>query len=131
MGFRASDKPAGHRYDFLEQTDLVEQVWAALDLSAGGDLVVHDYAVTVAQELLARRVPLDRIAWLNGGVYPDLHRPTPAQELLTSPGAAELAALLTPEQIAARLKEVLHQPVPSQIVDDLAAALAGFFATKP
>jgi hypothetical protein len=44
-------------------------------------LVAHDYAVTVVQELLARRdegavpVTLRAVYLLNGGLYPDLHRP--------------------------------------------------------
>ena len=47
--------------------------------------------VSVAQELLARRgrgalaVELDGVHLLNGGVYPDLHRPQPVQTALLDP----------------------------------------------
>ena len=53
LGFGASDKPADHDYSLLEQADLVEALWAqeGVDETA---LVAHDYAVSVAQELLAR-----------------------------------------------------------------------------
>jgi len=124
LGFGDSDKPAGHPYRLGEQADLVQEAWAALAFPAGGALVVHDYAVSVAQELLARGVPFDRIAWLNGGVYPDLHRPTPGQAALASPDGAELAALATPAMVADTLRSILHRPVPEEIVADLADAAA-------
>ncbi|MEU5879017.1 alpha/beta hydrolase [Spirillospora sp. NPDC047279] len=124
LGFGDSDKPAGHRYDLFEQADLVEEAWRAVEFPAGGALVAHDYGVTVAQELLARGVPLERVAWLNGGVYPDLHRPVPAQEALAGPGGAELAAVLTPDMLADALRPLLHRPVPDEIVNDLANAAA-------
>ena len=46
-------------------------------------LVAHDYAVSVTQELLARRaegalgVELQAVHLLNGGLYPDLYRAQP------------------------------------------------------
>ena len=51
----------------------------------------HDYAVSVTQELLARApkgrsaVELERVHLLNGGLYPDLHRPQPTQTALLDP----------------------------------------------
>lgn len=99
-GFGASDKPAGHAYSIAGATDAVEALWAAagVDLTT---LVVHDYSVSVGQELLARRaegrlaVELRGVVWMNGGLYPDLHRPTPGQALLLDPehGAAVAAAV--------------------------------------
>ena len=104
LGFGASDKPVDHDYALQEQADLVEALWERADV--GSTVVVaHDYAVSVAQELLARRaegalaVDLAAVHLLNGGLYPDLHRPQPVQ-----------AALLDPEQgpqISASLTEEL------------------------
>src|SRR5438105_15957794 len=54
LGFGASDKPAEHDYSLHEQADLVEALWAREGIEATV-LVVHDYAVSVGQELLARR----------------------------------------------------------------------------
>ena len=54
-------------------------------------LVGHDYAVSVVQELLARRadgalaVDLEAVHLLNGGLYPDVHRPQPIQLALLDP----------------------------------------------
>jgi pimeloyl-ACP methyl ester carboxylesterase len=90
LGFGASDKPRDHTYSLHEQADLVEAVWASRRVAATV-LVAHDYGVSVAQELLARRaegrhgVDLRALHLLNGGVYPDLHRPQPTQLALLDP----------------------------------------------
>ncbi len=90
LGHGASDKPADHDYSILEQADLVEALWARerIDRTV---IVAHDYSVTVTQELLARRaenalnVELVAVHLLNGGLYPDLHRPQPVQTALADP----------------------------------------------
>ncbi|TML75809.1 MAG: alpha/beta fold hydrolase, partial [Actinobacteria bacterium] len=90
LGFGASDKPPDHEYSIHEQADLVEALWAR-EGTASTVLVAHDYGVSVAQELLARRaegalrVDLSSVHLLNGGLYPDLHRPEPAQMALLDP----------------------------------------------
>jgi pimeloyl-ACP methyl ester carboxylesterase len=107
LGFGASDKPGDHAYSLHEQADLVEALWAREGI-VSTVVVAHDYAVSVTQELLARRaegklaVDLVGVHLLNGGLYPDLHRPQPVQ-----------AALLDPEQgprISAALTEELFVP---------------------
>jgi pimeloyl-ACP methyl ester carboxylesterase len=114
LGYGASDKPRGHAYSLNEQADLIEAVWAGEGITRTR-LVAHDYAVSVAQELLARSasgdlaVAVERVDFLNGGLYPDLHRPEPVQ-----------TALLDPEQ----------GPAISEIVDEalLTGSLAPTFA---
>lgn len=123
LGFGDSDKPPGHNYSLFEQADLVEEVWHLLDLPVG-PLVAHDYGVTVAQELLARGSHVGRVAWLNGALYPALHRPTDVQHALLGPDGAALAAALTPELIAPGLRAVLGREVPDTVLDDLAEAAA-------
>jgi pimeloyl-ACP methyl ester carboxylesterase len=54
LGFGNSDKPKPHRYSLLEQADAVEAAWKHLGYERTA-LVAHDYGVSVAQELLARR----------------------------------------------------------------------------
>jgi pimeloyl-ACP methyl ester carboxylesterase len=103
LGFGASEKPADHDYTLHEQADLVEAVWA--HEGVGSTVVVaHDYAVSVTQELLARRkegalaVDLEAVHLLNGGLYPDLHRPQPTQTALLDPDQGpQLSALLNEE----------------------------------
>jgi pimeloyl-ACP methyl ester carboxylesterase len=90
LGFGASSKPLEHDYSLHEQADLVEALWQRESV-AKTIVVAHDYAVSVAQELLARRaegklgVELSAVCLLNGGLYPDLHRLQPTQELLLDP----------------------------------------------
>lgn len=96
-GFGASDKPHDHRYSIHAATDAVEAMWRASGVGSTL-LVAHDYGVSVGQELLARRtegalaVDLSGVVWMNGGLYPDLHRPTAGQQLLIDDDGAELAA---------------------------------------
>lgn len=103
LGFGASDKPADHDYSLHEQADLVEALWEREGV--GSTVVVaHDYAVSVTQELLARRsegalaVDLAGVHLLNGGLYPDLHRPEPVQTALLDPEQGpKIGAALTQE----------------------------------
>ncbi|MEA2334110.1 MAG: hypothetical protein QOG40_600 [Solirubrobacteraceae bacterium] len=114
LGFGASEKPAEHEYSLHEQADLVEALWAREGIEAT-ILVAHDYAVSVTQELLARRaegelaVDLLTVHLLNGGLYPDLHRRQPTQ-----------TALLDPEQ-GPRIGELMNQEL-------LVAGIAPTFA---
>lgn len=96
-GFGASAKRAGHRYSVHAAADAVEDLWRGCGVDRTV-LAAHDYSVSVTQELLARGHAPSTIAgvvWMNGGVYPDLHRPTVGQQLLLDPesGPALAAAL--------------------------------------
>jgi pimeloyl-ACP methyl ester carboxylesterase len=110
LGFGASDKPADHDYSLLEQADLVEALWAQEGITDTA-LVAHDYAVSVAQELLARRaegrlaVDLRSLTLMNGGIYPDLHRPQPIQEALLDPEQGpKIGPLVTEELFVSALR---------------------------
>jgi pimeloyl-ACP methyl ester carboxylesterase len=101
-GFGASAKPVDHPYSIHAAADATEAVWAHAGVTSTV-LMAHDYGVSVAQELLARQVdaPGDRpvavtgAVWSNGGLYPDLHRPTLGQQLLLDPDhGAEVAAAM-------------------------------------
>jgi pimeloyl-ACP methyl ester carboxylesterase len=82
LGFGASDKPRGHDYSIREQADIVERLHENLGVESTA-MVAHDYGVSVAQELLARDSKrFTAMTWLNGGIYPDLHRPITIQKLL-------------------------------------------------
>jgi len=104
LGFGASEKPVQHDYSIGEQADLLEALWGREQITATR-ILAHDYAVSVTQELLARRaagklaVELEAVFLLNGGLYPDVYRPQPGQ-----------LALLDPEQgpqISANINEEL------------------------
>lgn len=90
LGFGASQKPASHDYSISEQADLVEAMWEREGISSTS-VLAHDYAVSVVQELFARRaegalaIDLLGVHLLNGGLYPDVYRPQPGQLALLDP----------------------------------------------
>lgn len=109
LGFGDSDKPDDHEYSIHEQADLVEAIWSHHGVRATF-LAVHDYAVSVTEELLARRieerlsVDLLGAVFLNGGIYPDLHRALPAQEaLLDAERGPRIGQMVTEETFTASL----------------------------
>jgi pimeloyl-ACP methyl ester carboxylesterase len=89
LGFGDSAKPANHEYSLLEQADLQEALLEHLNIRQPVHLLAHDYGDSVAQELLARhyesRVELASCVFLNGGLFPETHRPVLMQKLLLSP----------------------------------------------
>ena len=106
-GFGASDKPLGHAWSIMSCADAVESLWADRGVRATV-LECHDYGVSPGQELLARRaegrlsVEITATIWHNGGLYPDLHRPTLGQQLLVDPDhGAEVAQAMTEELFTA------------------------------
>lgn len=107
LGFGASDKPRGHTYSILEQADIVEELWDRLGIAETA-LVAHDYGVSVGQELLARDADrIIRMAWMNGGLYPDLHRPIATQKLLHSPLGRFLAPVVSETTFAKAMRQIM------------------------
>jgi pimeloyl-ACP methyl ester carboxylesterase len=109
LGFGASAKPTDHAYSLHEQADIVQALWTRESISRTW-LIAHDYGVSVAQELLARRregaleTQLAAVLLLNGGLYPELHRPEPAQLALLDPEQGpKLSALLNAQLLTAAL----------------------------
>ncbi len=109
LGFGASEKPTAHSYSLHEQADLVEALWA-LEGITSTIIVAHDYAVSVAQELLARRaedrlrVDLAAVHLLNGALYPELAHLEPGQRALLDPDQGQqLSAAITEERFVMSL----------------------------
>jgi pimeloyl-ACP methyl ester carboxylesterase len=129
LGFGDSDKPADHTYDIVEQADFAVALWQAHGITRT-DLVVHDYGVSVAQEILARHaagrlsVEISSVTFMNGGIYPDLHRATPGQVMLLDPvQGPELANLVTGETFAQALRGTYaRQPTDAELADQWATA---------
>ena len=126
LGFGDSDKPADHAYSIHEQADLTERVWAlhGVDRTV---LLVHDYGVSVAQELLARQrdgalaVAIERTVFLNGGLYPELRRPQPGQLLLLDPeNGPKIGPLMNADTFGRSLLPTFspaHPPSPEDLAD--------------
>ncbi|HEV2815013.1 MAG TPA: alpha/beta hydrolase [Solirubrobacteraceae bacterium] len=117
LGFGDSDKPKPHRYSLLEQADAVEAVWKHLGVERTA-VVAHDYGVSVAQEVLARRddrdlpVEVTAAAFLNGGMIPSLHRPLTVQKLLAHRFTGPVLTRLVSERTFTRgLRRVIARPL--------------------
>jgi pimeloyl-ACP methyl ester carboxylesterase len=122
LGFGDSDKPTGHKYLLTEQASFVESAWAELGITTTA-LVAHDYGVSVGQELLARDSNrITRMAWLNGGLYPDLHRPIAIQKLLHSPVGPLLALAATERTFKATMRKILGRPVSDDVLHEMWAS---------
>lgn len=99
IGFGFSAKPLHYDYRIADQADLCEAFLRSESVS-DYHVLAHDYGDTVAQELLARQGAshagprLHSVALLNGGLFPEVHRPLFTQKLLASL-AGPLVARLT------------------------------------
>jgi len=104
LGFGLSAKPADHRYSIMEQADFQEAILEHAGVSEA-HLFVHDYGVTVAQELLARHnekvlsFSIKSIVFLNGGLFPEQHRARPIQKLGLTPLGPIMGALMSRERL--------------------------------
>ena len=127
LGFGDSAKPKGHRYSIAEQAELCE--WLMRREGAWDyHVLAHDYGDTVAQELLARqtdkrkpRPNLRSIVFLNGGLFPETHRPRLMQRLLASWLGPLIAALSTKSRFASNMKAIFgpNTPPSTQLIDGL------------
>ena len=94
IGFGFSAKPRPYPYAVADQADLQEALLERLGIGRV-HVLAHDYGDTVAQELLARHeerraqgqggLELESVCFLNGGLFPEAHRPTRAQRLMAGP----------------------------------------------
>jgi pimeloyl-ACP methyl ester carboxylesterase len=111
LGFGFSDKPAAHDYRIAEQADLHERLCELLAIGRV-HVLAHDYGDTVTQELLARalegscRVTIRSVCFLNGGLFPEVHRARPVQKLLAGPLGPWLSRLTNERSFARAFAKV-------------------------
>lgn len=142
LGYGSSDKPHPYTYSLMEQASLVQAVWVDLGIDRTA-LVAHDYGVSVAQELLCRDPRrIESMAWLNGGIFPDLHRPTDGQRFLSELSADLAEDFLTETAYRAALSVVSGRALPDHTVGEMwvdfsrsrgvrvAPALLGYMAER-
>jgi pimeloyl-ACP methyl ester carboxylesterase len=124
LGFGLSDKPAGFDYPITVQADLCQ---ALLEHHGVGEVHVlaHDYGDTVAQELLAReregKLSLGSVCFLNGGLFPEVHRALPVQKALALPVVGPLLGrAMNYRRFAASMRRVAgRRPPDEQDLQDL------------
>lgn len=104
LGFGFSDKPADHHYSIIEQADILLAYLTDQKISAF-HILAHDYGVSVAQEMLARHqektAAVLSVSFLNGGLYPEFHKPLLVQKLMLTPLGPLLAKFFTKKKLRA------------------------------
>ena len=113
IGFGFSDKPRAYDYSLVDQADLCEAVLRRFGVDRY-HVLAHDYGDSVAQELLARQAPAEHsggprllsLCFLNGGLFPETHRPLLIQKLLISPLGALVGRLSSRARIAASMRAI-------------------------
>ncbi|MCE4053735.1 alpha/beta fold hydrolase [Pseudomonas sp. Au-Pse12] len=123
LGFGDSAKPLEHDYSLLQQADLQQALLAHLGIEEPVHLLAHDYGDSVAQELLARhyeeRIDLASCVFLNGGLFPETHRPVLTQKLLLSPLGWMLGRTFSRQGLARSFRQIFGpQSSPSESVLD-------------
>ena len=128
IGFGFSDKPAEYAYSLMDQASLVEGLLAELRIERVS-ILTHDYGVSVAQELLAREqdrsrsrkkggLTIDTVCFLNGGIFPEGHKPRLVQQLLQSPVGWIVARLINEAAFRTAFLEIfgpVTKPAPEQL----------------
>ncbi|HEX7661571.1 MAG TPA: alpha/beta hydrolase [Pseudonocardiaceae bacterium] len=112
LGFGRSDKPHRHRYRLDEQAELVRHVWQSHNVERT-TIVAYDYGAIIAQLLLTDRAARDRVErviFLNGGMYPELYRPRRIQTLALNPVLGPLLWKTTSERTFARSWTAIFGP---------------------
>jgi pimeloyl-ACP methyl ester carboxylesterase len=142
LGYGSSDKPHPYRYSLMEQASLVQAVWGDLGIDRTA-LVAHDYGVSVAQELLSRDPSrIESMAWLNGGMFPHLHRPADFQRHVTELSGDDAEEYITETVYRKALLGFFGRPVSDRRIGEMwvdfsrsrgtrvAPALLGYMAER-
>ena len=117
LGFGFSAKPTNSRYLIKDQADIFENYLTKLEVS-DYHILAHDYGDTVAQELLARQVEgssklrIASVCFLNGGLFPETHKPILIQKLLLSPVGPLVSKLITKQKFSASLQRIFGPATP-------------------
>ncbi len=110
LGYGFSAKPTNHAYHVFDHADQVQGLLASLGIDGYG-ILAHDYGDTVVQELIARslegraRAPAF-VCLLNGGLFPEVHRPRLIQKLLLWPTGPLVVKLLTEQKFRRSFSEI-------------------------
>jgi len=89
IGYGFSSKPRDWGYTTFDQVDVLQELSEHLGIRRV-HIFAHDYGNTITQELLAREregrsnLEIVSVCFLNGGLFPETHRPIFAQKLLIS-----------------------------------------------
>jgi len=117
IGFGFSDKPQEYDYSLVDQASLCEHFLRGEGIDSY-HVLAHDYGDSVAQELLARQADVGHgprllsVAFLNGGLFPETHRPVLLQKLLLSPLGPLVSRLTSRARLAANMRAIFGAATP-------------------
>ncbi|MFT3924561.1 MAG: alpha/beta hydrolase [Myxococcales bacterium] len=124
LGYGWSDKPRPYRYSVVDLASLHRGLLAGLGIERI-HILAHDVGVSVAAELLARQqrkedsLTIDSVCFLNGGVFPETHRPLLVQRAMASRLGPLLAPLMRKRDYARGMNRVFAKPLSSALIDEL------------
>jgi len=116
LGFGYSAKPK-QAYSIFTQADICCKLLEQQGVKAC-HIISHDYGDTVAQEILARHnenslaFKVCSLNLLNGGLFPETHRPVLMQKLLLSSLGGLLVRLINKKTLAKNLHKIFGPSTP-------------------
>jgi pimeloyl-ACP methyl ester carboxylesterase len=125
LGLGLSAKPTKLAYCIAGHADLHEWVMRTLGFTRFS-MMAHDLGVSVAQEMLARRLRgnglanIDAVVMLNGGLFPEAYRPRIMLRLLSSPLGYLIASRMSRAALERSLRPLFGVAAPPDqaLVDD-------------
>ena len=129
LGFGFSNKPRNYPYSILDQANMIEALLQHKKIERV-KIISHDYGDTVAQELLARfnarqnrgeaGLEITHLCLLNGGLFPEVHRPLLVQKVLMSPLGGIVSRLFNRKKLGKNFKNIFGpntQPTEAELDD--------------
>jgi pimeloyl-ACP methyl ester carboxylesterase len=125
LGLGLSAKPTGLDYAISGHADLLDWVMHTLAYPRFS-VMAHDLGVSVAQEMLARRMQsrglpdIDAVVMLNGGLFPEAYRPRLILRLLSSPLGGLIASRMSRSAFERSLRPLFGAAAPPDktLLDD-------------
>jgi len=126
LGMGLSAKPKELDYSIGGHADLHDWVMGTLGFTRFS-LMAHDLGVSVAQEMMARRLDahclpeIDAVVMLNGGLFPEAYRPRLVLRLLSSPLGYVVASRMSRSAFERSLAPLFGAAAPPDktLLDDL------------
>ncbi len=123
LGFGASAKPKW--YSFGQQIDALLDLWEDRGITTTR-LVCHDYSVSIAQEILWRRIQgnwdgptVTSVAILNGGLAFSAQRPLLVQRVLRGPAGPLAAHFMGRSTFVRSMQRITGQRIPASDLEVL------------
>ncbi|CAF2774959.1 unnamed protein product [Rotaria sp. Silwood2] len=103
IGYGLSAKPISFAYSISSQVDMIEQLMSSLKLNQF-HIMAHDVGDTIAQEFLARQIDdrqyiIQSTVFLNGGLFPEAHRPFVMMKMLKTPIIGVIIQYIVPRSL--------------------------------